>query len=199
MKIISITSLFLATVTATPAPEVHKKRDPGWEAPFNAITMRVMKQNPPREEYLQAYKSRFWIGGMPSTWYPDGQGPGIDETVLQGGRIDSLSVSVEGGQHLYIDPDGALRYTTPSNPEPPPGSYMGDMNYAFDWVFVPNQPGTWWWACPNPEERDSYCQLFAPFENITVPGVNDPTILCYKADVAGFEYKGKTPVTYMYT
>lgn len=75
---------------------------------------------------------------------------------------------------------------------------MANLNYAYDWVFVPNQPGTWWWACPNTRLRKDYYQLFAPFSNITVPGVEDPSKSCYRADVAGFEYTGPLPATYVY-
>ncbi|EFQ98722.1 hypothetical protein MGYG_01740 [Nannizzia gypsea CBS 118893] len=198
MKTISLLPFFLALSAAVPVHESTQKRDPGWEAPFKAVTMRVMKKDPSREEYLQAYESRFWVGGEPSTSCPDNKCSEINETVLNGGKMDSLSVGVEGGQRIYLDADGALRYTSPSDPVMPPGSHTANLNYAYDWVFVPNQPGTWWWACPNPELRKGYYQLFGPFNNITVPGIQDPSKSCYRADVAGFEYTGPLPATYVY-
>lgn len=73
-----------------PVHESTQKRDPGWEAHFEAVTMRVMKKDPSREEYLQAYQSRFWVGGEPSASCPDNKCSEINETVLNGGKMDSL-------------------------------------------------------------------------------------------------------------
>lgn len=107
---------FLALSAAVPVNESTQKRDPGWEAPFKAVTMRVMKKNPSREEYLQASQSRFWVGGEPSTSCPDKNCSEIKETVLNGGKMDSLvNTHIIKPPFPYTDPNERPSFQSPDS------------------------------------------------------------------------------------
>ncbi|KAJ5092457.1 CAZyme family GH3 [Penicillium alfredii] len=72
----------------------------------------------------------FWIGGKAQTYCPEVvKGCRQTNDTLISGQ-NSLDVEVPGGQRIYVDPKGALRFTTPHSAYEPAGSSDGIFKYT---------------------------------------------------------------------
>ncbi|KAE8151708.1 hypothetical protein BDV25DRAFT_138631 [Aspergillus avenaceus] len=134
---------------------------------------------------LNAANSHFYLGGKPSSYCPE-QVPGCTEatqTVLIGDN--ALNVAVPGGQQIYVDPTGALSFTTPHSGYTPPGSTTTGFKYEAGkngtlghWSF-----GNGFMACPvnSTAPGKPHYQVYAARNNATVPGGNVKQCLGFDA------------------
>jgi hypothetical protein len=95
------------------------------------------------------------------------------------------SVTVPGGQQIYVSPEGALKFTQAHSANIPPGSSRGPFEYV---PGAANQPfghyvysgwgASGFMACPT---EDSKWQVFAALQNATVPSGNVEDCLGFSA------------------
>jgi hypothetical protein len=81
---------------------------------------------------------------------------------------------VPGGQQVYVDRSGALRFTSPHSAYMPPGSSTGPFTYTpgnpiGHYVYT-GQGASGFMACPKQVGDGKQWQVFAALKNATVPG-----------------------------
>ncbi|PWY72284.1 hypothetical protein BO70DRAFT_342180 [Aspergillus heteromorphus CBS 117.55] len=146
---------------------------------------------------LNANGGYFYLGGRTSTYCPpgveaEGGCPPGNATAIDGGT--ALSVSVPGGQQIYVTSKGALAFTQPHSAYIPPGSSTGPFYYS-----AGDPTGTWsfdggFMACPigggagsssaGASSSGSW-QVFANWSNATVPGGDVNACLGFQAVTVG--------------
>jgi len=180
-------------VAALPASQHSSSKSSN--SAFGVIAAR--SGSPIHLEPLTASGSNFWLGGKSATYCPSEvvpNCPNTTETVIYGEHY--LDVEVPGGQAIYVDPRGALRFTQAHSAYEPTGSSQGPFVYT-----PPSSPsstfGHWsytgagasgFMACPVPAKNATAVpfrsrvaaaatqyQVFAALRNATVPtgNVND--------------------------
>ncbi|KAL2852991.1 hypothetical protein BJX68DRAFT_48648 [Aspergillus pseudodeflectus] len=179
MKLELISSLLPLMVAAAPATA------PAAEQPAAFTVMASRSASPIHFLPMNAAGQSFWLGGSPATYcpLPSGCPPG-DLTVLAGNG-GSLSVTVPGGQQIYVSPEGALKFTQAHSASIPAGSSRGPFEYV---PGAANQPfghyvysgwgASGFMACPT---EDSKWQVFAALQNATVPSGNVKDCLGFSA------------------
>ncbi|KAI1775030.1 hypothetical protein F4818DRAFT_417574 [Hypoxylon cercidicola] len=122
---------------------------------------------------INASGGKFWVNRDTSAYCPEGI-EGLDctlypgsKTVFAGGNNTiSLSVSVPGGQQVYIAPDGALSYTQPHSAFMPNGSvvtgFSRTRSESFGAPVILGMLGHSWLICPvgEGEPQEKTYQLF---------------------------------------
>ncbi|EKV12358.1 IgE binding protein, putative [Penicillium digitatum] len=137
---------------------------------------------------LNAGGTYFWLGGNAHTYSPIPGIPDTNQTIITDGHF--LNVEVPGGQAIYVDNKGALRFTSPHSAYEPAGSSNGPFEYTPGTSF-----GHWnfkgrgahgFMACPTTNSTTSAnsttsyrrsrrgaatprWQVFAALKNATVP------------------------------
>ncbi|KAL5336287.1 hypothetical protein BJX70DRAFT_400788 [Aspergillus crustosus] len=174
MKLELISSLLPLLAAAAPASSTPD--DPP------AFTVLASRSDSPIQHLpLNAADQSFYLGGSPHTYCPLPSGCLTGNSTVFAGNGGSLSVSVPGGQQIYVSPDGALKFTQAHSANIPLGSSRGPFAYV-----PPENPSgngfghyeyTGWgakgfMACPveKTEEIPSKWQVFAALQNATVPG-----------------------------
>ncbi|KAL2007415.1 hypothetical protein VTN00DRAFT_8853 [Thermoascus crustaceus] len=137
----------------------------------------------------------FWVGGSPATFCPpDKKCPEGKQTVFAPSG-NALDVLVDRGQNIYIDQNGALRYTQAGQPDLPKDVMGGPFIYA------PGSPSghfgftgsgaTGWMACPLAKQVNGQ-NVYQVFVNM--PSAKPPTgnhADCIPFDGKATEWKGK--------
>ncbi|KAE8137138.1 hypothetical protein BDV38DRAFT_89624 [Aspergillus pseudotamarii] len=190
MKFLAISSL-IAAVSALPSvPAPKAQNDPN---AFGVVAAR--SASPIHFLTLNAANSHFYLGGKAATYCPEnveklGACPPGKETSLLGDKY--LNVAVPGGQSIYVDPKGALSFTTPHSGYTPPGSSTDGFAYK------PGKNGTlgsWTYkngfmACPTSNSTivpgNPKWQVFAASKNATVPTGNIRDCLGFSAVAAPY-------------
>ncbi|KAJ5783961.1 uncharacterized protein N7518_009638 [Penicillium psychrosexuale] len=96
------------------------------DAAFSVISAR--SASPVHLLPLNAAGSYFWLGGNAYTYSPVPGIPNTNQTVIANGHY--LDVEVPGGQAIYVDNKGALRFTSPHSAYEPAGSSDGPFVYT---------------------------------------------------------------------
>lgn len=100
-------------------------------------------------------------------------------------------MSVPGGQQVYVDPKGAVRFTSPHSAYMPPGSVTGPFEYTApvpngnnlgSWTFK-GQGASGFMACPTEDKR---YQVFAARKDAEVPGNDTSKCLGFNAATSQF-------------
>ncbi|PKX95949.1 putative IgE-binding protein [Aspergillus novofumigatus IBT 16806] len=157
MKIPALFSLLtLASAVSIPVRNnghSHSYRTSNSTSKFSVMSAR--SASPVHLLPLNAAHGTFWLGESPSTFCPEsvekvgGCPPG---TTTRFASESALDVAVPGGQRIYVDPRGALRFTTAHSgyipPAPPPGASG----------FV---------ACPKSNGTATHWQVYASVANVT--------------------------------
>ncbi|OQE93174.1 hypothetical protein PENNAL_c0006G11911 [Penicillium nalgiovense] len=132
---------------------------------------------------LNAAGTYFWLGGNAHTYSPVPGVPDTNQTVIANGHF--LDVVVPGGQAIYVDNKGALRFTSPHSAYEPAGSSDGPFVYTpgnsfGHWSFK-GQGASGFMACPTTNGTSGYrrslrdaaaapkWQVYAALKNATVP------------------------------
>ncbi|CAI7645928.1 unnamed protein product [Penicillium glandicola] len=161
-------------------------------------------------EPLNAAGSYFWLGGNAQTYSPIPGIPDTNDTVIANGHF--LDVEVPGGQAIYVDDKGALRFTSPHSAYEPTGSSDGPFVYtpgaSFGrWSFS-GQGASGFMACPTINATAGYrrsrrgvvvtpqWQVYAALKNATVPSgkVDD----CLGFDALAVAVNTTLPVAWEY-
>lgn len=165
-------------VAALPGSKNQSSNDP-----FSVISAR--SASPIHLQPLNAAGSYFWLGGNAQTYSPVPGIPETNQTVITGGHF--LDVQVPGGQAIYVDPKGALRFTVPHSAYEPAGSSDGPFTYipgkSFGHWTYHGQGASGFMACPtngtagsHHSRRDAAStpkwQVYAALRNATVPSGN---------------------------
>ncbi|RHZ56587.1 IgE-binding protein [Aspergillus thermomutatus] len=171
--------------------------------PFQVMSIR--SGSPIQYLGMTASGNSFWLGGETTTYCPDvvkqqGGCPDGTQTVLY---TNALDVSVPGGQQIYVDPSGAVKFTTAHSAYMPPGSAVGGFSYTSGepighWSF--NGLGaTGFMACPTQGDAPAPYQVFAAMSNATVPTGNVADCLGFDAAaVAWTAPEGQTSAAWQY-
>lgn len=136
----------------------------------------------------------FWVGGSPATFCPaDKQCPEGKKTVfapsgnalvsvfptsiLPRGRkkttnLEKQDVAVERGQNLYVDQNGALRYTQAGQPDLPKDVMGGPFIYNAGNFGFTGSGATGWMACPLAKQVNGQ-NIYQVFVNM--PSAKPPT------------------------
>ncbi|KAJ5475757.1 hypothetical protein N7475_001486 [Penicillium sp. IBT 31633x] len=162
-------------------------------APFGVISAR--SASPIHLQPLNAAGSYFWLGGNAQTYSPVPGIPETNQTVITGGHF--LDVQVPGGQAIYVDPKGALRFTSPHSAYEPAGSSDGPFAYtpgtSFGHWTYSGQGASGFMACPTTNGTAGYrrsrrgaapapkWQVYAALKNATVPSGNVDDCLGFDA------------------
>ncbi|KAI9933976.1 hypothetical protein ASPWEDRAFT_35953 [Aspergillus wentii DTO 134E9] len=140
---------------------------------------------------MNAANGSFWLGEKANTYCPEAveQAGGVCPTV-QGTSFSSatsLDVIVPGGQAVYVDGKGALRFTVPHSAAMAPGASTGPFTYTPGTKANPighytftGQGASGFMACPVVDGDHKKWQVFAGRQNATVPSGN-------VADCLGFD------------
>ena len=171
MKLATILSV-LPMAFALPTSSGHAKRSNGAFTVMSARSASHIHLLP-----VNAAGSYFYLGGEASTYCPETVSkvapcPKGDMTAFVGTGA-ALDVSVPGGQAVYVDSNGALRFTTPHSGYMGEGASTGPFEYkpapspsGIDhWVYK-GQGASGFMACPT---DDNKWQVFASLQNATVP------------------------------
>ncbi|KGO49115.1 hypothetical protein PEXP_011640 [Penicillium expansum] len=159
---------------------------------------------------LNAGGTYFWLGGHAHTYSPIPGIPDTNQTVITNGHF--LDVAVPGGQAIYVDNKGALRFTSPHSAYEPTGSSDGPFEYTpgssfGHWSFK-GHGASGFMACPTTNATISYrrsrrgaaaapkWQVYAALKNATVPTgkVED----CLGFDALTVSVNTTTPVAWEY-
>ncbi|KAL4866087.1 hypothetical protein BDV12DRAFT_139428 [Aspergillus spectabilis] len=170
MKLQLISSLLPLLAAAAPASST-----PNHPPAFTVTSSR--SASPIHLLPLNAAGQSFYLGGSPTTYcpLPSGCPTGNNSTVFAGNG-GSLSVTVPGGQQIYVSPAGALKFTQAHSANIPPGSSRGPFEYipptggsasGFGHYEYQGWGASGFMACPT---EDSKWQVFAALQNATVPG-----------------------------
>ncbi|KAL4884435.1 hypothetical protein BJY04DRAFT_182487 [Aspergillus karnatakaensis] len=175
MKLELISSLLPLLAAAAPAPASSSTPQP--PAAFTVISSR--SASPIHLLPLNAAGQSFYLGGSASTYCPlPSNCPNGTSTVFAGNG-GSLSVTVPGGQQIYVSPEGALKFTQAHSANIPPGSSLRPFEYVppaagsvngFGHYVYNGQGASGFMACPVEEEEGQKWQVFAALQNATVPG-----------------------------
>ncbi|KGO73251.1 hypothetical protein PITC_002820 [Penicillium italicum] len=117
-------SALLALTPLVAALPGHKQANNS-DAAFSVISAR--SASPVHLLPLNAAGTYFWLGGHAHTYSPIPGIPNTNQTVITNGH--SLDVEVPGGQAIYVDNKGALRFTSPHSAYEPAGSSNGPFEY----------------------------------------------------------------------
>ncbi|EAW08764.1 putative IgE-binding protein [Aspergillus clavatus NRRL 1] len=123
---------------------------------------------------MNAVHGSFWLGESPSTYCPEN----IEElgacppgTSTRFASETALDVVVPGGQRIYIDPRGALRFTQAHSAYIPPGSSMGPFTYTpgphFGQFSYTGQGASGFLACPRSNGTATHWQVYGSAANVT--------------------------------
>ncbi|KAK2765013.1 hypothetical protein FQN54_008712 [Arachnomyces sp. PD_36] len=184
------TSSVTPTSTPTPSPT---------SSPAPVPTVFIAKASAPDNDEvhmqkIQAAGQKFWIGGEPATYCPTSVGdlcPPGNETVIIG--TSSLDALVPGGQMMYVEKSGSVGFTQAHSVSIPEGADIGGFTYApgvyHDYYNYIGFGADGFMACPS--DDSDFLQVFANFENATVPtgDVED----CIPFAAFAYHYDGPTP------
>ncbi|KAH1371604.1 hypothetical protein KXW65_007430 [Aspergillus fumigatus] len=122
---------------------------------------------------MNAAHGNFWLGESPSTFCPEpvekvsGCPPG---TTTRFASANALDVAVPGGQRIYVDPRGALRFTTAHSGSIPPGSSTGPFVHSagtpFGHFAYKGQGAKGFIACPKSNGTATHWQVHASVANV---------------------------------
>ncbi|KAJ5115329.1 hypothetical protein NUU61_001088 [Penicillium alfredii] len=176
MKLAFTTLLLPLLAAAAPAPTATTQpaatSTPTPNPSFRVLALRSASQI--HYFRMTARENKIWLGNQTEAFCPENVQPcppGKETIFAPGGT--AMDVAVPGGQQVYVDPTGALRYTQAHSAAIPPGSARGPFTYQ-------THPGntanhfynfTGWgangfMACP---AKNSQWQVFANVQNATVP------------------------------
>ncbi|RHZ73306.1 hypothetical protein CDV55_104441 [Aspergillus turcosus] len=172
MKIQALFSLLtLASAASIPTRNVHNSNSTS-TSKFSVMSAR--SASPIHLLPMNAAHGGFWLGDSPSTFCPDsieqvgGCPPG---TSTRFASETALDVSVPGGQRIYIDPRGALRFTTPHSGYIPRGSSTGPFVYTpgapFGHFSYTGNGASGFKACPRRNGTATHWQVYAAAANVT--------------------------------
>ncbi|KAL1999085.1 hypothetical protein VTN02DRAFT_5074 [Thermoascus thermophilus] len=140
---LSAVSLLPLLAAAAPTNTLAARQD---KTPFTVSADR--QGNAIHGLSINASGFSFWIGGSPATYCPaDKQCPEGNETVFAPSG-NALDVAVDRGQNLYIDQNGALRYTKGGQPDLPKNAMGGPFIYNAGNFGFTGSGATGWMACP---------------------------------------------------
>ncbi|KAL2852530.1 hypothetical protein BJY01DRAFT_208034 [Aspergillus pseudoustus] len=168
MKLGLVSSLLplLAAAAPTTAPQAP-------EQPAAFTVMASRSASPIHFLTMNAAGQSFWLGGSPATYCPLPSNCPPGNLTVFAGNGGALSVTVPGGQQIYVSPEGALKFTQAHSMNIPPGSSYGPFEYvpgAADQPFGHYVYSGWgasgFMACPT---DDNKWQVFAALRNATVP------------------------------
>ncbi|KAH1576169.1 hypothetical protein KXX28_006976 [Aspergillus fumigatus] len=104
---------------------------------------------------MNAAHGNFWLGESPSTFCPE--------------PVEK-DVAVPGGQRIYVDPRGALRFTTAHSGSIPPGSSTGPFVHSagtpFGHFAYKGQGAKGFIACPKSNGTATHWQVYASVANV---------------------------------
>ncbi|OQE34802.1 hypothetical protein PENCOP_c015G07731 [Penicillium coprophilum] len=191
-------------VAAIPGSKEPKSSD----AAFSVISAR--SASPVHLLPLNAAGTYFWLGGHAQTYSPIPGIPDTNQTVIANSHF--LDVEVPGGQAIYIDNKGALRFTSPHSAYEPAGSSDGPFVYtpgsSFGHWSYNGQGASGFMACPTSNNTATYrrsrrgaaaapkWQVFAALKNATVP--TGKTGDCLGFDALAVAVNTTTPVAWEY-
>ncbi|KAL4782527.1 hypothetical protein BJX76DRAFT_332507 [Aspergillus varians] len=184
----------LLPLLAAAAPTPNSASTPEQPAAFTVLAAR--SASPIHYLPLNAAGQSFWLGGQPSTYCPlPSNCPPGNTTVLAGDGA-SLSVSVPGGQQIYVAPSGALKFTQAHSANIPPGSSYGPFEYtpgaqgsAFGYYNYSGWGASGFMACPTDDDR---WQVFGALRNATVPSGDVDDCLGFSALAVPSNLTGQT-------
>ncbi|KAF7117644.1 hypothetical protein CNMCM5793_006767 [Aspergillus hiratsukae] len=201
MKLSTVASLSSLLVGAHCAPTACPANNNG---PFQVMALR--SASPIHFLGMTASSQSFWLGGKTATYCPDvvkeqGTCPPGTETVLY---TNAMDVMVPGGQQIYVDPSGAVKFTIAHSANIPAGSATEGFTYT------PGQPfGNWnfkglgangFMACPTTGDAPAPYQVFAAMSNAKVPTGNVADCLGFNAAaIAWTPPAGQTAAAWQYT
>ncbi|KAJ5698948.1 hypothetical protein N7462_000953 [Penicillium macrosclerotiorum] len=173
MKVSALLSL---VPLASALPGRRAAATPDTNAPFSVIAAH--SGSPIHLTPLSASGSHFYLGSSQSQTYcpsevVSGCSKRTNETILIGTNF--LDVVVPGGQSIYVDPSGALSFTSPHSGYIPPGSSQGPFqvkpgqNFG-SWTYS-GEGASGFMACPVPAVSATAASrhVFAALQNATVP------------------------------
>ncbi|KAI1755747.1 hypothetical protein F4782DRAFT_366816 [Xylaria castorea] len=146
---------------------------------------------------INASGGKFYINRNTSTYCPDGvsgldcslySGTGTTLVIGNGTTTMSLSVSVPGGQQVYVAPDGSLSYTQAHSAAMPANStvtgFSRERSEAFGAPVYLYSTRRYWYLCPvsEGEPRERTYQIFASDED--PEGCYSTQIRTYNPDAA---------------
>ncbi|KAH3014434.1 hypothetical protein KXW60_008300 [Aspergillus fumigatus] len=195
--IASVGSLVVGTHSLPAAPASDN-------GPFQVMALR--SASPIHFLGMTASRNSFWLGGETATYCPDvvkqqGACPEGTQTVLY---TNALDVMVPGGQQIYVDPSGAVKFTTAHSASMPPGSTVEGFSYTSGdplghWNFS-GQGATGFMACPTQGDAPVPYQVFAAISSATVPTGNVADCLGFDAAaIAWTPSQGQTAAAWQYT
>ncbi|KAF7158076.1 hypothetical protein CNMCM5623_002588 [Aspergillus felis] len=176
MKIPALFSLLtLASAVSIPVrnnAHSHSSRSSNGTSKFSVMSAR--SGSPVHLLPLNAAHGNFWLGESPSTYCPEsvekvgGCPPG---TTTRFASETALDVAVPGGQVIYVDPRGALRFTTAHSAYIPAGSSTGPFVYTagtpFGHFAYQGQGADGFAACPKSNGTATHWQVYAAVANVT--------------------------------
>ncbi|RAK94621.1 hypothetical protein BO79DRAFT_185326 [Aspergillus costaricaensis CBS 115574] len=183
----NLLTLLLTTLSLLPTPSYTQESSSSSSSSdedtssTSSFTVTAYRSNSPINNLaLTIFSGRFYLGGRTSSYCPpgvasEGECPPGNETIIVGDN--GLSVSVPGGQQIYILSTGALSFTAPHSAYMPPGSSTGPFSYT------PGTPyGSWNYtgspggfiACPVKGGAGGGGRwiVYVNWKNATVPGGN---------------------------
>ncbi|KAJ6021193.1 hypothetical protein N7540_006697 [Penicillium herquei] len=205
MKVSALLSL-VPLVAALPGSHVSTTKTKDVNGAFGVTAAR--SGSPIHFLPLTASGSHFYLGGQTSTYCPSEVVPGCssrtNSTIIYG--QSALDVAVPGGQAIYVDPSGALSFTTPHSAYIPAGSSSGPFTYVpgsssdplGSWTYS-GKGASGFMACPVPASNSTRSaaarraaaaaaptwQVFAAQQNATVPTGNLGDCLGFDALAVG--------------
>ncbi|KAJ5205332.1 hypothetical protein N7491_004045 [Penicillium cf. griseofulvum] len=202
MKFSSILAL-APLVAAVPGSKEAK----GSDAAFSVMSAR--SASPVHLLPLNAAGTYFWLGGHAHTYSPIPGVPNTNQTVIANSHF--LDVEVPGGQAIYIDDKGALRFTSPHSAYEPAGSSDGPFVYtpgsSFGHWNYKGQGASGFMACPTTNSAVGHrsrrgvasapkWQVYAALQNATVPSGNVGD--CLGFDALAISVNTTSPVAWEY-
>ncbi|PKY04708.1 hypothetical protein P168DRAFT_137771 [Aspergillus campestris IBT 28561] len=191
MKLQIVASLLPLLASAAPTAESAKDAAP--EPAFGVMAVR--SASPIHFLPMTAASQKFWLGGETSSYCPtppvpkEDCPPGTDTVFSPGGY--ALNVMVPGGQRIYVDPTGALRFTQAHSGAIPPGSAIGPFEYtpgdSYGRFTFTGFGADGFMACPAEDDR---WQVFAAIQNATVPGGDVGACLGFSAIAPTAQHQG---------
>ncbi|KAL3435546.1 hypothetical protein BDV09DRAFT_167254 [Aspergillus tetrazonus] len=168
----------------------------GAEQPAAFTVMAARSASPIHFLPLTASGQSFWLGGNTTTYCPLPSNCPPGNTTVLAGNGGSLSVVVPGGQQIYVDPTGALRFTQAHSAYIPPGSSLGPFEYipgpegsVFGHYMYSGWGASGFMACPTEDNR---WKVFGALGNATVPSGDVEDCLGFSAIAVPSELVGQT-------
>ncbi|KAL2217023.1 IgE-binding protein [Thermoascus aurantiacus ATCC 26904] len=154
---------------------------------------------------MEAAGQYFWLGGNASTYCPENVAncPAGTETVFAPGG-GALDVEVPGGQKIYVDPSGALRFTQAHSANIPAGSSQGPFTYTagnpFGKYTYDGEGAKGWMACPlqNKVKGQLIYQVFVNMPNAKPPTGKVEDCIGFDALAKPYESKNNTAAAWQY-